>query len=121
MIPITIMSSFDQNTAEFYDHQILLTAICIFWLNFRLKPRYFALHLTEKYFKISPPPLDTRSPSLCSFKKCNLHCQYDLISKGETIFLRNFRFPLDEIQNSIGFNPNLGQNIQSTVTRMCLS
>ena len=40
----TIFTSFDQNTAEFYDNHILLTM---------LKPRYAALHVTEngKVFK----------------------------------------------------------------------
>ena len=43
----TIFTSFGHNTAEFYDKQILLTVICIFWPEFGLKPRYFVLHLTE--------------------------------------------------------------------------
>ena len=38
----TIFTSFDQNTAELYYNHILLTMICIFWLEFGLKPRYFA-------------------------------------------------------------------------------
>ena len=55
-----IFTSFDQYTAEFYDNLILLTVICIFWSEFDLKPRYFALHLTEKFlmFKKVRFPLD---------------------------------------------------------------
>ena len=30
----TIFTSFDQNTAEFYDNHFLLTMICIFWPEF---------------------------------------------------------------------------------------
>ena len=33
-----------------YDNHILLTMICIFWLEFVLKPHYLALHLMEKFF-----------------------------------------------------------------------
>ena len=57
--------SFNQNTVEFYGNHILLTMICIFWAERRLKARYFALLLTETgkvVLKHHPPPLDTRSP-----------------------------------------------------------
>ena len=43
----TMFTSFDQNTAEFYDNHILLTMISIFWPELGLKPRYVALHVTE--------------------------------------------------------------------------
>ena len=43
----TIVTSFDLNTAELYDNNILLTMICIVLPEFELKARYFALHLTE--------------------------------------------------------------------------
>ena len=48
----TIFTSFGQNTAEFYDKHILFNRVlCIFWSEFRLETRYFALHLTEKFLK----------------------------------------------------------------------
>ena len=53
----TIFTSFGQNAAEFYDKHILLTALCIFWPEFWLKPRYFALHLTENGIKKNFVPL----------------------------------------------------------------
>ena len=40
-------TSFGQNTSEFYDKHILLTVVCLFLPEFGLKPRYFALHLSE--------------------------------------------------------------------------
>ena len=43
----TIVTTFGQNTAEFYNKHILLTVLCIFWRELGLNPRYFALHLTE--------------------------------------------------------------------------
>ena len=43
----TIFTSFGQKTAEFYYDHILLTMMCIFCLEFGLKPRYSVLHLTE--------------------------------------------------------------------------
>ena len=46
-----MFTSFDQNTAECYDDQILLTMICIFWPKFELTQRYVALHVTEIGFK----------------------------------------------------------------------
>ena len=52
----TISSSFGHNTAEFYDNHILLTVVCISMPELWLKPRYFALHLMEKFFKTSLPP-----------------------------------------------------------------
>ena len=55
-----IFTSFDQNTAEFYDNHILLILIFIFWHEFGLKPRYFAFHLMENgevFFKTSPRAL----------------------------------------------------------------
>ena len=39
-----------ENAAEVDDKHVLLTVLCIFWSEFGLKPRYFALHLTEKFF-----------------------------------------------------------------------
>ena len=54
-----IVNSFGQNTAEFYENHILLTMMCIFWSEFELKRRYFALLLTgtESFFlNIVPPP-----------------------------------------------------------------
>ena len=53
-----MFTSFGQNTAEFYDEHILLTMLCIFLAEFVLKPRYFALYLTEngQVFKTCPPP-----------------------------------------------------------------
>ena len=60
----TIFTSFGQNTAEFfYDNHILLTMLCIFLREFGLKWRNLLLHPTENIV----PPLDTRSPSHCSF------------------------------------------------------
>ena len=52
----TIITSFSQNTAEFYDNHIS-------WAEFGLKPCYFALHLMEKqnFFKTMFPPLGMRS------------------------------------------------------------
>ena len=53
----TFSANFGPNTAEFYDKHILLTLVCIFWLEFGLKPQYFALHLTENgFFKNIVPP-----------------------------------------------------------------
>ena len=43
----TIFTSFGQNTVEFHDKHVLLTVLCIFWPEFGLKPRYFALHIME--------------------------------------------------------------------------
>ena len=43
----TIFTSFGQNTVKLYNYHILLTMICIFWQEFGLKRRYFALLLTE--------------------------------------------------------------------------
>ena len=48
-----------QNTAKFYDKHIRLTVLFKSWPEFGLKPRYFALHLTEKFFKTSFPPYIT--------------------------------------------------------------
>ena len=42
-----MLTSFDQNTAEFYNYMILLTMICIFWPEFELEPHYFTLNITE--------------------------------------------------------------------------
>ena len=55
----TIFTSFDHNTAEFYDNHILLTMICIFWSELGLKLRYVALHVTENGFflNIAPPSI----------------------------------------------------------------
>ena len=60
---ITIFTIFGQNTFEFYDKHIFLTVLRIFWPEFRLKPRYFELHLMEKgkVFSKHCPPSDTRS------------------------------------------------------------
>ena len=57
-----MFTSFGQHTAESYDKHILLNVLCIFWPEFVMKPRYFALHLTEngKLFLIKkhcPSPL----------------------------------------------------------------
>ena len=57
-------TSFGQKTAAFYDNHNLLIVLrtCIFWPQLGLKPRYFALHVTENG-KVSiniVPPLDTR-------------------------------------------------------------
>ena len=79
----TMLTCFGQNTAESYDNYIFLTRIYIFWPEFGLKPRYFALHLTVNgnvLLNIAPP-LDTKYLSICSciiILKCNQH----LISKG---------------------------------------
>ena len=44
----TIFTSFGQNTAGFCDKHILFSVLCIFWPDFGLKPRYFALHGKQK-------------------------------------------------------------------------
>ena len=45
----TISTSFGYDTAKFYDKHILFTVVCIFWPEFELRPRYFALHLMENW------------------------------------------------------------------------
>ena len=44
---ITNVAYFGQNTAGFYDNQILLTMTCIFVSEFELKSRYLTLDQTE--------------------------------------------------------------------------
>ena len=56
----TILTSFGQNTAEFYDIKAYsLTVLCISLPEFELKPRNVALHLTENDFflniALAPP------------------------------------------------------------------
>ena len=111
----TIFTSFCQNTAEFYDKHILLTVLCIFRTEIWLKPRYFALHLTENenVFKTFFP-LKYEIPWIVSIAHQDIKLQWegDLVSKGERCLKKSFRFPLDVMTKKRGFNPNSSQNIQ---------
>ena len=66
---VTIFTIFGQNSAEFYDNRILLTMIFMFLSETVLKSRNLALYSTENEKKVLKQcfPLDTRSPSHCSF------------------------------------------------------
>ena len=41
------LQCFDQNNVKFYDNNILLTVLCIFWPEFGLKPHNFSLRVME--------------------------------------------------------------------------
>ena len=51
------------------------------WLEFGLKPRYFALHLTDKYFITLPPPARDRINSVDCTLGLNIQWEGDLVSE----------------------------------------